>query len=262
MMKLASLVPVLFFVLPAAAEPLPAIEVPFTKSPPTLTAEPKDLAWTAAAVIPSMASSLILNAPQPAVPPTEVRALWDENFLYVRFTCTDDEIFTPFTKRDGFHYQGDVAEIFFDCLGDGRFFYEIQLSARGGILDQYVAITADPRTDEYGKIYPDVRQNNYWANLSWNCPGLRTATKVLEENGKVQGWIAEFALPAKTMMQRAGATKFSPGTVRANFLRYEWPKKPGTSARDLVAQNWSTVLFGNPHQSPARMGYLHLMAAQ
>lgn len=248
------------FAAPVFADPLPTLDVPHTTLTPKLDASPDDPAWANAAKIPSMASSLMLDGKTPpAVPPTTVQALWDADYLYVRFTAADDEIYTPFTDRDAFHYRGDVAEIFFDPVGDDRFFYEIQLSPRGGILDQYVAITADPRSDEYGRILPDVRSNNYWANLSWNCDGMKTATKILQTNGKDSGWIAEFALPAKTVLKRLGQNQFVPETVRANFLRYEWPKPAKNGPREtLIAQNWSAVVYGCPHQSPARMGYLKL----
>lgn len=244
-------------IVPAKAEPLPVLSVPFAASAPRLDASPDDPAWEKAAVIEQLTHSRINEGTPPAVPPTRVLALWDRDYIYVRFIATDDELYVPFQNRDEFHYQGDVAEVFFDPVGDGRLYYEIQLSAKGGILDQYIALTDAPVYNEDGRFTPEFHSKNFWANIAWNCEGLKTATSLLEKDGRFTGWIAEFALPAKTLLKRTGQKNFSAGTLRANFLRYEWVRKDGEK-RNLIPMNWSPVLFGCPHISPGRMGFLKL----
>lgn len=256
----ASAEPVPPFSAPPAT--LPVLTVPHATLTPQMEAAPDDPAWRSAGEIDALTSSLIPGKALPAVPPTRVLALWDKEFLYVRYVATDNEVFTPHSERDALQFQGDVAEFFFDAVGDGRQYFEFQLSARGGVLDQNITITTAPRTDEYGCLLNDIRLRDYWANLSWDCEGLRTAARVLRENGHETGWIAEYAFPAQALLQRLGQTSFAPGTLRANFLRYDWPKDPVTGVRNLVAENWSPVLFGSPHKSAARMGFLKLVAGK
>lgn len=245
----------------SAPPPLPLLGVPHAAVAPRLDASADDPAWRGGAVIEAMTSSIIPDGKTSRVPATQVRVLWDKDYVYVRFVCTDAEIFTPFTERDALHYQGDVVEAFVDPVGDGRHYYEFQLSARGGILDQYIVISTEPRTDQYGCLLPEIRLRDYWDNLAWNCEGLRTATRILQDKERDIGWIAELALPAKTLLRRTGQTTFAPGPLRANFLRYDWPLRAG-GKRELVAQNWSPVLFGSPHKSAARMGFLQLKAPE
>jgi hypothetical protein len=64
--------------------------------------------------------------------------------------------------------------------------------------------------------------------------------------------------------RRFGKTEYSPGTLRINFLRYDWkldPKDPD-GKRELTAMNWSPVLYGCPHVSPKAMGYLKLVGTE
>ena len=240
---------------------LPVLTVPFATATPLVSGAADDPAWARAAVIPSMVQSIDPGGKVTPCLPTEVRVLWDKDFLYVRFVCADNEIFTPHTKRDELHYQGDVAEIFLDAVGDGRLYYEFELSARNGVLDQYIALTAEPKTDQYGCLLDEIRVRDFWANLAWDCEGLRTATTVLQKDGHDTGWIADYALPADTVLKRLGQRKFAPCTIRANFLRYDHPLQANGKDRDFAAQNWSPVLYGSPHKSAARMGFLKLMDA-
>jgi hypothetical protein len=184
---------------------------------------------------------------------------WDADYLYVRFIADDDDIKTPFTERDAFHYLGDVCEVFLDPVGDGRQYFEFQLSPRGGILDQYVVLSDPPLYNEWGRLTADYKARSYWPNLSWNCSGLKTAARSLERDGRLVGWIAEFALPAKALLQRLGRTEFAPQTLRANFMRYDWQPGKDAAQPELVQANWSPVLVGCPHISAVRMGFLQLV---
>jgi hypothetical protein len=244
------------------ADPLPTLSIPKATQTPRLDASPEDPAWQNAARIDGLLPSLVPDGKTPPSPPTQVLVQWDVDFLYVRFVCKDNDITTPFSNRDEFHYLGDVAEVFFDPVGDGRHYYELQLSPRSGILDQYIVLSDDPIYDENGRFTPEFKARSYWANLAWNCDGLRTAAKIVQQDGRDTGWIVELALPAKTLLKRVGQTEFKPGTLRANFLRYDWQFLTSKEKRDLVPINWSPVLFGCPHISPGRMGFLQLRAAE
>jgi hypothetical protein len=243
------------------AEPLPVLSVPKAIQIPRMDASVDDPAWRFAAKNNGLTPPRGHDEKTPPSPPTQVSVLWDAKYLYVRFESRDNEVTTPFQERDAFHYLGDVAEIFLDPVGDGRQYYEFQLSPRGGILDQYIVLSDDPIYDPNGRFTPEFKACSYWANLAWNCDGLLTSAKILQQDGR-NDWIVEFALPASTVLKRLGQTEFKPGTLRANFLRYDWQFLANPEKRDLVPINWSPVLFGCPHISPGRMGFLELAEAK
>jgi hypothetical protein len=249
-------------VKPTHAEPLPVLLIPKALQAPRLDASLEDSAWQNAAMIDELSPPLIPDGKTLPSPPTRVLVLWDADFLYVRFIAQDTDINTPFKERDEFHYQGDVAEVFIDPVGDGRQYYEFQLSPRGGIFDQYIVISDNPVYDENGRFTPEFKARSYWPNIAWNCEGLKTATRIIRQGGRDSGWIVELALPAKTILKRIGQAQFKPGTLRANFLRYDWQFISSQEKRDLVPINWSKVLFGCPHISPGRMGFLKLQDAK
>jgi len=237
---------------------LPSLQVPLAKVTPKVDGDPLDPAWASAAITAPLTPSFLEYGTEPAAPHTQVKVLWDPDFLYVRFECAATEIYAPYTQHDDPIYKGDAAEVFLDPVGDGRLYYELQSSPNGAIFDQYIAVTAEPRVNQFGMLVGEVASRDFWPNLSWNCDGLKVTGKVQYQGQTVTGWIADFAIPAKQILRRAGKTAFEAGTLRANFLRYEWPAVLPDGKRDLAALNWSTVVRGCPHISAARMGFLQL----
>lgn len=244
---------------------LPLWEVSRAKIAPLVSADALDPAWRQSARLDSLDLALGEGSKGLAPLPTQVLAQWDEKFLYLRFICEDAEIYAPFTARDSPVYQGDCAEIFLDVVGDGCQVVELQLSPSGGVFDQQILLTTDARSDENGVLVGEVLSRDFWTDLSWNLPDLKTAYSLTKT-----GWIADFALPAATILRRRGLQKFEPMTIRANFLRYDWAPD-NTDAwgivdakgqkRRLNAHNWAPVKHGSPHLSPQKMGVLRLVEA-
>jgi hypothetical protein len=110
-------------------------------------------------------------------------------------------------------------------------------------------------------LKPEVIGRNMWVFPSWNLNDLRTsATRRKLEDGRYR-WLADLAIPAG-ILRRTGRTEYGLMTIRANFLRYDFPLKEKGSRgneRNFVPMNWSPVAAGRPHRSPARMGYLQLV---
>jgi len=238
--------------------PRPTLDVPHAAIKPKMNASADDPAWEAAAKITQLGLSIGPNAKGLTPLPTEVRVLWDEANLYVRFICTDAEIYSPHTGRDASHYEGDVAEIFFDPKDDQRQYFELQISPNNQVLDQLILVTGDPRitpagTFDWGFVGKDV-----WYFPEWTMQGFTTATSRLQKDGKETGWLADAAIPAKAALRRLGVGKYSPMTMRINFIRYDWPLG-ADGKRNLIPMNWAPVLFGCPHVSPAAMGFIKLL---
>jgi hypothetical protein len=234
---------------------VPALAVPHTAVPPVIDGSLTDEVWLAAASLPALLPALGAAAGPIAALPTTVRVLWDEQYLYVGFECMDSDIFCTGTrKHDELLFQEDVCEVFIDGVGDGRQYVEVQVNPAGVNLDLMYVFTRDADYTPEMRLTPELCRTDRWKFLEWEMTGLRTAART-----NASGWTAELAIPAESIMKRKDSPVFLPAEIRANFIRYDWPVSLATRQRDLLQQNWSPVLIGNPHNSPARMGRLMLM---
>lgn len=238
--------------------PRPKLDVPYARVTPRMDAQGGDSAWAAAAVIPSLSLSLGPSSDGRTAFPTEARLLWDEKYLYIRFTCQGGDLYSPFEGRDEPHCKGDVVEVFLDPKGDSRQWVELQLSPNNQVLDALDLVTTEPRSGEDLRLIPQIFARDVWGNKFWNLDNLRTATSRLRQGSKEVGWIAELALPADGVLKRLGRRNYQPMTMRINIIRYEWVKTDDGSRR-LTAMNWAPVLCGCPHMSPQAMGFITLL---
>ena len=237
---------------------LPALMVPHASIVPTIDGDTADAVWSQAGVIRGLLPALGATSPDDlAIQPTVVRVLWDEQNLYVAFDCTDKDIFsTGKLQHDEDIYAEDVVEVFLDGKGDGRQYVEIEVGPTGVNLDMMHLLTADPELGPDGRLSSRVMKQDRWKFREWEMVGLKTAARKTDK-----GWSAELAIPAGPVMKRLATDRFLPGEIRAHFMRYEWIHEEARSERQLIQQNWSPVILGNPHNTPARMGRLLLKDA-
>lgn len=246
----------------AQAQELPSIQVPKAAAP-SINGVIDSKEWAGAALIKSLGVCRGGKYQDKAAKlPTEVRLLWNEEALYVAFSCVDADIFSTKTQRDDFIYLEDVCEVFLDQIGDGRQYYEIQVSPNNAILDKIFILTAEPQSTPQLRLTPECCAKDLWSFLEWNMEGLRTATGRIVEDGRTVGWTVEIAIPAKALMKRRGTDKLAPCEMRANFLRYDWQPGRDPSKREGIFLNWSPVANGCPHISPAAMGRMSLVERQ
>lgn len=240
--------------------PRPQVQVPRATATPQMDASPDDPAWPAAALIPSLAVSLGKPGEGLSPLPTQVRLLWDDKWLYIRFICTANDVYSPFTHHGDKLYQGDVVEVFLDPKGDGKQWMEIEVSPHNVTMEVQTTVTAEPKSDAELMLLRDIISRDFWNNLDFTLQGLRTAATVTKHGDEVSSWTVDIALPANVVMHRLGTDKFSPTTLRANFMRYEYPRPAKADGkRSLIAMNWSPVMWGCPHISPAAMGFITLV---
>ncbi|MEX0777488.1 MAG: carbohydrate-binding family 9-like protein [Phycisphaeraceae bacterium] len=222
---------------------------------PLMTAVAEDPAWATATSTGELTLSPGKSAKRTTAPSTRVFLLWSPDFLYVRFVCRDDDLYSPHeATHDAWHHEGDVVEVFVDPVGDSRQWYEIQVSPAGGVMDKVAIVTAEPKSRPDG-VLDDDSFRQMWDFPEYDMAGLKTAT------GQTPGgWIADIAIPAAALCRRMEAKSLQPMSMRANFLRYERRQQPNGGAT-LIAMNWAPVLWGHPHCSPQRMGVLRLVQA-
>jgi alpha-galactosidase len=133
---------------------------------------------------------------------TEVRTLWSERTLYLRFRCRYRELFLfpaadPSGRRDHL-WDRDVAEAFLQPdPGRERYYKELEVSPNGMWID--LDIFPGGRADLKSELQRSV---------------------VLDESQHI--WTAEMAIPMKAL-----TTDFDPSALwRANFYRVEGGIEP------------------------------------
>jgi hypothetical protein len=132
------------------------------------------------------ASGFIQFAPEKGAPAslqTEVRVLYDKNYIYFGFTCFDSQphkITARVSKREGEVSSDDSIAIALDTFNDGQTAYVFFTNLRG--------IQKDGRLADNGRTFDDT-----WDG-KWLSAGSKTET----------GWTAELAIPFETL-------KYNPG---------------------------------------------------
>ena len=262
--------------------PRPTLDIPRALTLPLVTAAADDPAWTNAAVIPALqpaynhrlakhdgrpttmpsnepastpaTSTPATSTPATSTPATSVRILWTPEALYLRCVAFDDDVYTPENQRDSDLYKGDVFEVFLDPVGDGRVLFEVGAAPNGAVYDTVTLVTGNPVPGETLALDWDFVNREVWFDRNWNLDGLRSAA-----SRTTDGWIIDVVLPAKGLQRRTGGDTFAPEQlIRANVLRYDYPKGPD-GKREHLPLDWAPTLAGCPHISAAALGTFRLL---
>lgn len=113
--------------------------------------------------------------------PTNARMLWDDDFLYVGFDCSDTDVRATRTERDSDVYRDDCVEVFASPeIDHPENYFNLEMNALGTQLDNY---------RPQGKN-PDV---------AWNPEGIECAVSVdgtlNDSSDSDRGWTLEVAIP-------------------------------------------------------------------
>jgi len=148
---------------------------------------------------------------------TEVRALYNDKFLYVGFFCEDDYIWGTKTERDTEIWNEECVEVFLNPASVKHQYYELNVSPKNIIYD---TVILNNRTIE--KPY-----DKFIGFPQWDAEGMKTAVHVkgeLDKPGAGTSWTAEYAIPFDILF---GASNIPPkaGDIwRAGFFRIDSPQ--------------------------------------
>ena len=118
---------------------------------------------------------------KPASAATEVRLLWDDDYLYVAFLAEDTNVSGAFFKDDEKLYTSNVVEIFLDPSGDGSHYDEIEVAPTNALFDASFAGGARQGMD-----------------LSWSSRAkhaVRVDGTLNDPRDVDRGWTVELAIP-------------------------------------------------------------------
>ena len=169
-----------------------------TTEAPAIDADLSDAAWEKAAVI----DDFTQRSPNPYEPATErtvVRILYDENNLYFSFYNYDsapDQIVARNKQRDGHVYTSDSVMIYLDPGQTRRNAYNFEIGASGGRTDQLELNNTEELT-EWDTIF-DAR------------------ARIVQD-----GWVAEFAIPFKSLSYEATQTTWGFDVARRIYHKNE-----------------------------------------
>lgn len=216
-------------------KPPPALEVHRATGPIRIDGKLNENDWESATQ-----TSMFVNTRTGGAAPFEAsaRVLWDDDYLYVAFEVQDDFVKNTIRRRDGHLWEQDAVEIMIDPDGDGRNYFELQVSPTGQIFDTR---------------YDSRREPQPYGDVAWNS---RARAKVevrgtANDDAADEGYTAEIAIPWAAF--HAGdppATKPEAGdTWRMNF--YVMDARPEGEAQR--AAGWSPTHEGDFHV-PSRFG--------
>lgn len=161
----------------------PHVTMVRTEVPPVIDGRLSDAAWERAAVV----TELTQAYPNEGTPPsarTEVRLLFDADFLYIGVRAFDSEpelIIAKERQRDIAMDGDDVVAVALDPFHDRRRGYYFQVNPLGNRRD--------------GLISPHTDLDTGGLQIQFEWDGIWYAEAVIDE----QGWTAELAIPMKTL---------------------------------------------------------------
>lgn len=152
---------------------------------------------------------------------TTVKALWNDDFLYVAFSCKDDLLNAYRTQYNDALYQEDVVEVFIDDNNDLKSYVEIEVNPLNALLHYFIY------NDLNGKIFSYGR----------NEKTITTAVAVEGTN-----WSVELAIPMKEFATAPHLPPKQGDIWKANFYRID---KKANDTREYTA--WSPTGKVNYH---------------
>ncbi len=137
-----------------------------------------DSAWTNAGFI----NDFVINKDNSQSPyKTEVKILYDDEYVYFAFRSFDENIWSTKTKRDDHLWEEEVVEVFIQPNRNEESYIELEVNPLGALLDAY-----------------QVDSTNHLPYEEWNIQNLKWAVQV---KGTVDGetgdtsWTCELAFP-------------------------------------------------------------------
>jgi Domain of unknown function (DUF1083). len=193
---------------------------------------------------------------------TNVRMLWDEEYLYFFADLEEPHVWADITERDAVIFYNNDFEIFIDPDGDTHNYYEFEMNALNTVWDLLLV-----------KPY---RENGPVVD-SWDILGIRTAVHVNgtlnDPNDVDQGWSVEIAMPWSVLTEASRSNDVPEGQFwRINFSRVNWDfqlengkygRKKNEESKYLPEYNWVWSPQGviNMHE-PEHWGYAYFSSLE
>jgi hypothetical protein len=188
-------------------------EVSRTATPIKVDGKLDDAVWAKALPFPDFRLNLDGS---PAPYKTEVRALYDDTFLYFSFRCRDDNIWATFKTRDQHLWDEEVVEVFLQADPHQASYIELEVNPLGTMLDIYLL---------------DIRKPLHYE--SWNSQKLKWGVQVsgtIDGNTGDREWTCEIAVPLEDVVTAKNLPPKAGDRWRMNLYRVEQLPEPALLA--------------------------------
>ncbi len=175
--------------------------------PPIIDGILNDACWNEA-----FAAALVLSrdGSRPSYP-TSVRAVWDEEKLYIGFECQDPDAASTEKERDGPVSIQEYVSVYIDANADSVSYAMIEVAPTAAVYDAFVL---SRRNSGFNKIL-----------ASWNCEGLRVSVSVYgggaQPGTEDRFWTVEMAIPFHEFVTAPRSPPGDGDIWRVNFYRME-----------------------------------------
>lgn len=162
---------------------------------------------------------------------------YDDRYLYVAFSCKDQDIHSSFTQRDEHLWKEEAVEFFIDTDKEPNNYLEFEVSPRNVLYDSYIV---DPKNIDVP------------ATSKLDLADIQTAVHVEgtvnQRKDQDQRWTVEMAIPFAEMVEDFTPAMLKDASWKVNFYRINRDKSP------LEYMAWSPTQ-GSFHQ-PDKFGTL------
>lgn len=216
-------------------EPVPRIAVVQTTEAPAIDGSLHDPAWRSAATTSAFVETIRGGE---ASLRASAKVLWDPRYLYAGVTVHDALLRASHSERDDHLWEQDCVELMIDPDGDGKGYFEIQVSPRGVVFDTR---------------YDARRRPKPFGHTDWDS-GVRAAVSVrgeVDDERADLGYSVEIAIPwqAFSLEGKPAASPAIGDEWRANIYVMDLLKDRQQAAA------WSPLGIGDFHV-PRRFGIL------
>lgn len=213
---------------PGVRTEIQTMDVPRASGAITVDGRLDEPAWQRAARTGPLIDTLTGAIGHPRNAHGGVRALWNDEALWLGWTITDStRVDLGVGQTDPHLWENDCAEVMLDPGGDGRDYYELQVGPSGSVFDT---------------MYRTPRVPRPFGITDWNAQ-LRSSARATDG-----GYVVEMAIPWRSI----GVQAPDENTVlRGNF--YLMDRTP----EGQKFAGWSPPMIGDFHV-PDRFGHLRL----
>ncbi|EPR69011.1 hypothetical protein ADICYQ_1956 [Cyclobacterium qasimii M12-11B] len=195
---------------------------------------------------------------------TQMKMLWDENFLFIGIKLNEKNIWATYTERESVIFHENDIEIFIDPDGDTHNYYEVEINALGTLWDLLLT-----------KPY----KNGGKPINGWNINDFEYAIhldgSLNDPEDEDNYWSIEMAIPWKSLSQSGPSYKAPTNgdQWKINFSRVQWQIEPTENGytkkinpqtgKSYPEDNWVWSPMGliNMHL-PERWGYVQFSDIQ
>ncbi len=217
----------------------------------------EDRPWLQAA---SSEEFIDIEGVEPPLYKTNMKMLWDEEYLYFFAQLEEPHIWATLKQRDTVIFYNNDFEIFIDPDGDTHNYMEFEINALNTIWDLFLT---KPYRDK-GKVLD-----------SWDIRGIKTAVHINgtinDPSDKDTGWSVEVAMPWEVLKEANSHSNIPENEFwRIGFSRVNWKyelieakyvRKKDPDGKYLPEFNWvwSPQWVINMHE-PEKWGYVYFSA--